>query len=87
MNKAKFIVGKWYDAYDHTFPSIKVLKRTPKMIEVENEITLIKYRMKIHLDADGNEYAVDSSVPKRWREAFTYNSKWGSKKNDTDTRS
>ena len=66
----KFEVGKQYEPYQTEFPAITVLKRTEKTIWVDNEQTTWKMRVKI--DRNGNEFAIDSSVPSRWRDVFTY---------------
>lgn len=66
----KFEIGRDYEPYDPSFPSIKILRRTEKSIWVTNRQST--WMMRIKLDVDGNEYAVDSSVPKIWRDAFTY---------------
>ena len=70
----KFEVGKWYECYDSSFSPVKVLKRTPKFIHVINDDG-IQWRMKVR-DYDGVEYATDSSVPKSWRDTFTYKASW-----------
>lgn len=66
----KFKVGKMYEPYATEFESIKIERRTDKTIWVDNGQT--QWRMRIKRDADGNEYAVDSSVPTNWQTAFTY---------------
>ena len=66
----RFEVGKEYEPYDPGFPAIKVLRRTEKSVWVTNNQST--WMMRIKLDADGNEYAVDNSVPKMWRDVFTY---------------
>lgn len=67
----KFEVGKQYEPYQTEYSPITVLKRTEKTIWVEND-EQITWKMRVKIDMDGNEYAVDSSVPSRWRDAFTY---------------
>ena len=71
---AKFEVGKTYEWYQAEYGSIKVLKRTPKCIVATNGGST--WRMIVRKDAEGNEYVVDSSVPTKWRDAFTCNAKW-----------
>jgi hypothetical protein len=66
----QFIVGKEYYPYGDGFPPITILKRTKKSIVVNNGSTT--WMMRIKVDANGNEYATDSSVPQKWRECFTY---------------
>ena len=70
----KFEVGKTYEWYQREYGSIKVLRRTQKSILVTNGGST--WRMKIRTDTDGNEYVIDSTVPARWRDAFTCSSKW-----------
>ncbi len=68
----KFEIGKTYLPNDSGFEMIKVLNRTPKMIKVTNKDTGSIWRMRIRTDENGDEYATDSSVPRKWRHAFTY---------------
>ena len=65
-----FEIGKQYRPYQAEFDPITVLRRTDKTIWVDNGQT--KWAMRIKRDENGNEYAVDSSVPMNWRDAFTY---------------
>ncbi len=66
----KFEVGKEYEPYQREFDPIKVIKRTDKTIWVtKDEVT---WMMRIKHDANGNEWAADSTVPYKWRDAFTY---------------
>ena len=67
----KFEIGKTYDAYQREFGNITILKRSEKSIWVRNN-TGIEWRMRIKKDNLGNEFAVDSLVPRKWRDAFTY---------------
>ena len=70
----KFEVGKEYDPYQREFDPVKVIKRTEKTIWVQkDEIT---WMMRIKHDAERNEYAVDSKVPHKWRDAFVYSALW-----------
>lgn len=69
----QFEVGKWYKPYGE-YHSIKILKRTSKTIWVDNTETT--WMMRIKHDAFGNEFAVDSSVPKSWQEVLTYDSRY-----------
>ena len=66
----KFEVGKSYEPYQSEYESITILRRTDKTVWVDNGQS--KWRMKVKTDRNGNEYAVDSSVPPAWRDAFTY---------------
>ena len=74
MANRRFEVGHSYDAADSGIPPIKVLKRTAKMILVENDCTT--WRMRICTDDNGDEYVIDSSVPQAWRGVFTYQARW-----------
>ena len=67
----KFEVGHYYLCHDSGFDPIKVMRRTEKTIFVTNGGA--KWRMRIRVDADGNEYVIDSSNPKRYRDIFRYN--------------
>ena len=73
MNKT-FEVGKSYYPADAFFDPITVIKRTPKMITVN--IKGVTWRMRIRTFANGIEYAVDSTIPKRHRDAGTYSAAW-----------
>lgn len=68
----KFEVGSVYTPYAREFEPMKVIRRTEKTIVVKNVECGVQWSMRIKVDADGNEYAVDSKVPQRWRTAFTY---------------
>ena len=71
---AIFEVGKSYEANDTGYDPITVTRRTDKTIWVDNGSA--SWRMRIKHDKDGNEIVTDSSVPVKWRDAFTYSSKW-----------
>lgn len=66
-----FIVGKSYWASDRGMGSVKVVKKTPCFIYVEN-IDGLQWRMRIRHDRNGNEFVIDSVLPQKWRDAFIY---------------
>ena len=66
----QFIVGKEYYPYQREYGAMKVIRRTEKTIWCEKN--MVRWSMRIKLDPDGNEYAVDTCVPQRDRDAFTY---------------
>lgn len=66
----QFSIGNEYFPNDDGFPPITILKRTEKSISAFNGTS--KWMMRIRIDEHGNEYATDSSVPRNWRECFTY---------------
>ncbi len=69
MKAKRFEVGKTY--YNDGF-TIEVIKRTEKTITVTDGINgNHTWRMLIRLDADG-EYVIDSTAPKKWRNAYTF---------------
>ena len=70
----KFQVGRMYEPYATEFEPIEVVRRTEKTIWVKNESA--EWRMRIKTDENGNEYAIDSTVPGKWREAFTYKAEY-----------
>ena len=70
----RFEVGKLYESYDSSFDPIVIMKRTDKTIWVDKNG--VRWMMRIRIDDEGNEIAVDSSVPPKWRDAFTYSAKW-----------
>lgn len=69
-----FEVGKVYEWYQRDYGTVKIVKRTPKCVWVTNGINT--WRMKLRTDEYGNEYVVDSTVPSRWRDAFTCSALW-----------
>ena len=70
----KFEVGKTYEWYQREYDPIKVIGRTKCFVIVQNSCST--WRMKVKTDVSGDEYAVDSSVPKTCRDAFTVSAKW-----------
>lgn len=70
----KFEVGKQYECSDSGFDPITITKRTDKTVWVNNGHAA--WKMRIWLDENGDEFVTDSSVPKKWRNAFTYSAKW-----------
>ena len=73
--KMKFEIGHEYEANDPGLGEIKVIGRTAQFIKVQNAFGN-RFRMKVREDEDGVEYAFDSSVGNRWREAATYKAIW-----------
>lgn len=71
---AKFLEGKRYEANDCGLSPILILKRTAKMCLVRNE-NGTEWRMMIKQVGD-TEIMIDSSVPQKWRGAYTYNAKF-----------
>lgn len=67
---AKFEVGKTY-LPNGSFDAITIKRRTEKTAWVETQDGCSGY-MRIRTDDAGDEYMTDSSVPRRWREVFTY---------------
>ena len=67
----KFEVGKSYYPNDRAYDPVHVLKRTPKCIVVRGGSGNV-WRMLVRTDADGNEYATDSTAPLHWRYALSY---------------
>lgn len=69
----KFEVGKEYEPYQTELGPVRVIRRTEKTIWVEKVLSYgASWSMRIRIDADGNEYAIDTIVPKKWRDACTY---------------
>lgn len=66
----QFKVGKWYTPYQCGFDPIKVVRRTEKTIWCEDGN--VQFSMRVRIDKNGDEYAVDCTVPVKWRDAFTY---------------
>lgn len=71
----KFEVGHEYEANDSGLGTIKIIGRTAQFIKVQNFYGA-QFRMKVREDEDGSEYAFDSSVGRKWREAVTYKAAW-----------
>ena len=70
----QFEIGKKYEPYGSGFAPVTVTRRTAKTVWVTNGQN--EWRMKVRQNANGDEYAVDSSVPTKWRDEFTYSSLW-----------
>lgn len=70
----KFVVGKTYSWLDSGYDPITVISRTEKTIRVTNGHS--PWRMRIKIDDDGNEYVIDSSVPKSYYLQFTCKATW-----------
>lgn len=66
-----FQVNKTYGAMDSGLDPIRIMKRTPKCV-VATTNGMNRFRMVVKTDSIGNEYVTDSSVPMKWREAYTY---------------
>lgn len=71
---ARFETGHLYEGYAREYDPIRILRRTEKTMWVTNGRN--SWKMRIRTDENGNEYAVDSSVPREWRDAFTYDAEW-----------
>lgn len=69
-----FKEGKTYEAGDAGLSPITIIKRTPKTCLVRNDTGTI-WRMRIK-SLDDSEIMIDSSVPDKWRGAFTYYAKF-----------
>lgn len=67
----QFKVGKLYGTGDASIPPIRILKRTAKMVQVENADGVV-WRMRIRVDQYGQEYVTESTVPAKWRECFRF---------------
>lgn len=67
---AVFEVGKRYGCEDSSIDPITILQRTKCYAIVENSLAV--WRMRIWTDEKGTEFMVDRSVPKKWRNVFTY---------------
>ena len=72
---ATFVVGKAYAWGDDGLDPITVVKRTPKSIRIKAP-SGSSWMMRIRIDEDGNEYVVDSTVPKKWKDMYTCSSLW-----------
>lgn len=66
----KFEVGKKYECCDCDIPPIEIIKRTDKTCVVRGADG-VEWRMKIRQRGE-SEIMIDSSVPEKWRELFTY---------------
>ena len=71
----KFEIGKYYDWGERNrFDPILVLSRTAKTIVVRNRTAT--WRMLIRKDENGNEYVVDSSFPKSYKNSGMIRAEW-----------
>ena len=71
LEMKKFEIGKWYYPTDRAFDPIQIKKRTACYLFVKKAFDGATWRMKIKRTEE-YEYLVDSSLPERWRPAFTY---------------
>ena len=71
---AKFEVGRSYEANEWGYDPIKILKRTDKTVWVDNGQA--RWKMRVKLDKNGNEFVTDSSVPPSWRFLHTYQARF-----------
>lgn len=69
-----FKEGKSYEAGDDGISPVTVIKRTSKTCLVRNDIGTI-WRMRIKVLGD-SEIMTDSTVPEKWRGAYTYYAKF-----------
>lgn len=69
-----FQIGKKYRAVDCGIDPITVIGRTRCYVFVDNSVA--QWRMRVHVDEDGNEWATDSTAPKYWQNACTYGAIW-----------
>lgn len=67
----KFQVGKKYYPWDRSYDPITVIRRTAKCIVVRGG-SGNTWRMIIKKTELDSEFVTDSSVPVRWRLAFSY---------------
>lgn len=74
IEMTKFEINKKYEWYQREYGSIQILKRTPKCVQVTNGAST--WRMIVRTDDNGDEYVIDSSVPYKWRDAFTCSANW-----------
>ena len=70
----RFEIGVDYVAADPGVSIITITGRTKNFIQYYNSSGC--WQMKIRYDQDGNEMLIDSSVPKRFRDMYTYNAAW-----------
>jgi hypothetical protein len=71
---SRFEIGKSYGNVECGFDPITVIKRTAKMILVDMYGN--QWRMKIRVDSNGDEWVVDSYLPRRYYEVGAYSSKY-----------
>ena len=71
----RFEVGKMYDCVGHGFDPVEIIRRTAKMVTVKPYLSNHTWRMLIRIDKDGNEYLVDSTLPKSWQRFVFYSAK------------
>ena len=77
-----FEVGKSYRAEARVFDPIFILKRTDKSIKVRRGWATLdtsgghSWMMRIKKRPNGDEYAVDSTLPMGHRDTGTYDANW-----------
>ena len=70
----RFEIGKKYYWAESGFDPIEVVGRTAKSILVTNGHNT--WMMRIKIDNAGNEYVIDSSMPKGYSDWFTCKAEW-----------
>ena len=70
----KFEVGKKYYPAASGVNPIRIVSRTEKMATVDNGYC--KWRMRIRIGKDDNEWMCDSTAPRCWRFQMVYCAKW-----------
>lgn len=70
----RFKIGTEYEAADPGVYTITIVSRSPKYLTVNNGGGM--WRMRIRHDEDGNEMLIDSAVPKRARDMYTFKAIW-----------
>lgn len=71
-SEAKFEVGKVYEPCESGLTPIRVIRRTDKTIWVEHADGGARWMMRIKHFYDGTEFAVDSTMPRRYKDSVTY---------------
>ena len=74
-NGKKFEVGKMYKNAFPGFLPIEIIRRTAKMVTVKSYFSDHTWRMLIRIDKNGDEYLVDSTLPKSWQRFIFYSAK------------
>lgn len=72
---ATFDVGKYYRSNESGYDPVLCVKRTDKSVWMQYYHGSV-YRMKVRTDKDGNEWTVDTYMPKRYWDAMIIQAKY-----------
>lgn len=72
---AKFEVGKAYSYAEGGFDPVFVVKRTDKTVWARWSSGSV-YMLRVRKRDNGDEYLLESGVPKRYKDSYTIDARW-----------